>query len=844
MGGVVNLTEQEARQRAATVAVDAYHVDVDLTGDGETFRSTTTVRFRATAGASTFVEVRPQRLLAARLNGVDLDPAALRDGRLPLADLAADNELVVTAEYAYSHTGEGMHRFVDPADGRVYVYAQPAITQAPRFMACFDQPDLKAPVSLAVTCDPDWVVHGTSPARRTAPGRWELPPTPPISTYLITLTAGPYHVVTDTHDGIPLGVSVRASLAEHLDAQAPELFEITAACLDRYHELFGVRYPWGGYHQAFVPELSWGAMEFPGCVLLRDEQIFRSAVTGTERQARAVLIAHEMAHMWFGDLVTMRWWDDLWLNESFAEWASHWCNANATRFREAWTTFLTIRKQWAYRQDQLPSTHPVYADMADLHDVELNFDGITYAKGASVLKQLVAYVGEDAFLAGLRSYFTTHAWGNATFDDLLAALEKASGRPLRDFATTWLTTAQVNTLRPEVTVDDQGRYQRVAVRQEAPADHPTLRTHRMVVGLYDLADGALVRRDRHELDVSGELTEVPALAGVPAADLLLLNDDDLTYAKTRLDRRSLTTLVEHIDGLSEPLARGLCWAAAWDMTRDAEMPAREYVALIRRGLPAETDINLVTGGLLRARTALAHYADPAWAPQGRAAFAATALEQVERARGGLQLAWARAYAASARSDEELRVLRRWLDGVDVPEGLTVDTELRWYLLQALVAHGAAGDAEIEAELAADTTIAGQRRAATARALRPTEAAKAEAWRELVGDPAPPNWRHRALLAGFWHESQLELTEPYVARFHEVAADIWQRRTPELAREFLTDGYPATHVSEETLAASDAWLAVDGRPSPARRLIAEGRDTVARALRARAADAAAAASAGA
>jgi aminopeptidase N len=661
-----------------------------------------------------------------------------------------------------------------------------------------------------------------------------------MSTYVTALCAGPYHEQRRWHDGIDLGYFCRASMREHLEVD--DLHEITTQGFDFFHMQFGVRYPLPKYDQVWAPDFNSGAMENFGCVVHAESvYVFRSQVTDFEYEQRANTILHEMAHMWFGDLVTMRWWDDLWLNESFAEWASHWCNTNATRFTDAWTTFLSVRKIWGYRQDQLSSTHPVYCETPDVESVEVNFDGITYAKGASVLKQLVAYVGEEAFVAGLRTYFAERAWGNATFDDLLTALEGSSGRELREFAAMWLQTSQVNTLRPEVAIDDDGRYAQVAVRQEAPAEHPTLRTHRLRIGLYYVDNGKLVQRDRLELDVSGPRTAVPALAGVPAADLLLLNDDDLTYAKIRLDPRSMSSVVTHIAGLSSSLSRALCWGAAWDMVRDAELAARDYLALVMRGLPVEADINLVTATLAQARGALGFYADEAWAPDGwrQLATGAAGALAASPPGSGFQLAWARAFVGAARSPEQLAVLRGWLDGAGVPDGLAIDTELRWFLLKALVANAAAGDAEIDAELSGDATAAGEREAAQARALRPTAAAKAEAWEVLVGAQAPPNWRHRAVLSGFWHPSQLVLTAPYVAKFHEAAAEIWARRDGDQAREFLVMGYPIHHVSPETISATDAWLADQNHPAPARRLVTEGRDTLVRALAARAADAAAA-----
>jgi aminopeptidase N len=533
----------------------------------------------------------------------------------------------------------------------------------------------------------------------------------------------------------------------------------------------------------------------------------------------------------------MRWWDDLWLNESFAEWASHWCNTSATRFTDAWTTFLSIRKNWGYRQDQLSSTHPVYCEMPDVEAVEVNFDGITYAKGASVIKQLVAYVGLDAFRTGLRDYFAAHAWGNATFDDLLSALEAASGKELRKFAAQWLETAQVNTLRPEVTIAPDGRYEAVSVLQEAPAAYPTLRTHRIAIGLYDLDGDVLRRRELVEADIDGERTELTVLAGKKAADVLLLNDDDLTYAKLRLDERSMATVVEHIDGLDNPLARALCWAAGWDMVRDAELAARDYVKLVNTGIPAENDINLITSTLRQAQSALTFYADPAWAPEGWSQLAATAAEALRNAApgSGFQLAWARAYTSSARTPEHRAVLSGWLRGEGVPEGLGIQADLRWGILQTLVAGGDLGAEVIEEELANDRTASGERQAAYARALVPTQEAKAETWRRLVEDHHLPNWLQRSLLQGFQHSTQIELTAPYVSAYFEALTPVWEHRDSEPAQEFVEMAYPLFQVSEDTVAATDAWLAQPGQPAPLRRLVAEGRDGVVRALKARAKD---------
>ncbi|HEY8532543.1 MAG TPA: aminopeptidase N [Micromonospora sp.] len=846
-----NLTQVEAAERARLLDVTAYDITLDLSKAGiagnRTFRCVTEVHFRcAEPGASTFIEVAAERIHSATLNGEPVDISTWSPERgLTLTGLASENRLVVDADFLYSSSGQGLHRSVDPVDGETYLYSQFETADAQRVFACFDQPDLKSVFTWHATVPAHWRVISNMPIEREERVDDEtkvvhFARSPRMSTYITALCAGPYHEVRYTHDGIDMGYFCRASMAQYLDAD--DLHRITTQGFDFFHERFGVRYPLPKYDQIWVPDFNAGAMENFGCVTHAEAHfIFRSQVTDFEYEQRANTILHELAHMWFGNLVTMRWWNDLWLNESFAEWASHWCNTNATRFTDAWTTFLSVRKNWGYRQDQLSTTHPVYCEMPDVAAVEVNFDGITYAKGASVLKQLVAYVGEEPFLAGLRQYFAKYAWGNATFDDLLSELEAASGRELRKFAAQWLETAQVNTLRPDISLTADGRYERVAVRQEAPASHPTLRTHRIAVGLYDLEDGKLRRRERIELDVSGEVTEIPQLAGVRAPDVLLLNDDDLTYAKLRLDERSMATVVQHISAFESSLPRALCWAAAWDMVRDAELAARDYIALVVAGLPNERDINLVTATLRQANTTLSFYADPEWAPTGWEELARASRAAMLAAEPGsdFQLAWARSYATAARSEEDLAALRSWLDGSGVPAGLTMDTELRWIVLRSLVAKGAATPEEIEEELARDRTASGEREAALARALIPTPEAKAEVWRLLTGSETLPNWRHRALLQGFQHPEQVELTAPYAERFFAEVGRVWATRDSEPAQEFVTLAYPAYQVSEETVAMTDAWLAQEGHPAPLRRLVAEGRDGVVRALRARARDAAAA-----
>jgi aminopeptidase N len=888
VAGIRNLIQAEAAVRARLLDVTGYDVTVDLSGAADpaqrTFRSRSEITFSCREpGAETFIEVAADRIHDATLNGVPVDTSEWSPERgLALTGLELENTLVVDAAFHYSNTGQGLHRAQDPVDGTAYLYSQFETTDAQRAYACFDQPDLKSEFTFHVTVPAKWHVVSNMPSisnmpvgSETAAGQQKtvhFTRTPVMSTYLTAICAGPYHEVRDEHDGIELALYCRASMAEHLDPE--DIFGITKQGFDFFHRQFGYRYPLPKYDQLFVPEYNAGAMENFGCVTIaEDHYVFRSTVTEFEYEQRANTILHELAHMWFGDLVTMRWWDDLWLNESFAEWASHWCMAEATRFTDAWSAFLAQRKAWGYRQDQLSSTHPVYCEIPDVEAVEVNFDGITYAKGASVIKQLVAYVGVDAFVTGLRAYFQAHQWGNAVFDDLLTALEAASGRELRKFAVEWLETAQVNTLRPVVELDDSGNYRSVTVLQEAPTDYPTLRTHRLAIGLYDLKAGKLVRRERLELDVSGERTEVPSLVGVPAADVLLPNDDDLTYAKLRLDPRTAVAVRDHIAGFESPLPRALCWAAAWDATRDAELPARDYVAQCVAGLPAERDVNLVTVALRQAATALAMYADPSWAAEHGwpmlARCCAGALAAAEPG-SGLQLAWARGYAGNAHDRADLDVLKGWLAqapspgrhasrdegaesrahassesapsrapafGEGAPAGLAIDTGLRWTVLQNLVARGAAGRAEIDAELQRDNTASGQVEATLAQALIPTAEAKAEAWRLLTSESDLSNSRRRALARGFQHPDQVALTKPYAARYFEQVAEIWAQQDSEPAQVFTILLYPAYQVSEDTVAATDAWLGTEGLPAPLRRLVAEGRDGVVRALAARRRDAA-------
>ncbi|WP_375002301.1 aminopeptidase N [Aeromicrobium sp. CTD01-1L150] len=830
-----NLTRDEAAERAALVSTDSYVVELDLTTGPERFGSVTTLRFGAVPGSSTHLDLVGAEVEAITLNGTSLDPATYTDSRIPLPGLQAENELRVEASCAYSRSGEGLHRFVDPADDRVYLYTQFEVPDARRVFATFEQPDLKATFEFHVTAPSHWQVVSNSPtpepkSLHDGVSRWDFEPTKVMSTYITALVAGEYHVVRDTYSGeyadIPLGVFCRQSLVEHLDAD--DILLITKQGFEFFERVFEMGYPFGKYDQLFVPEYNMGAMENAGCVTFRDEMIFRSRQTVAAYEQRANTILHEMAHMWFGDLVTMKWWDDLWLNESFAEFAAHHSSVEATRFTQAWTGFTNNRKNWAYRQDQLPSTHPIAADNHDLHAVEANFDGITYAKGASALKQLVAWVGVDDFFAGLRSYFAKHAYGNTTLSDLLLELEQASGRELDSWAAEWLQTSGVNTLRPRFETGQDGTFTSFVVEQSAIEAFPTLRRHRIAIGLYDRADGTLVRTGRVEIDVRDAETDVPELVGTRQPDLVLLNDDDLTYAKIRLDGRSFATLLDSIATFEASLPRALCWGSAWDMTRDAELSSQDFVSLVLAGVGSESDLTAVGSLLRQGQSAVNLFTADADRPALAQRWESGVKALVEAAEPGSdhQLAFVRAYGAAASGPEYLRAL---LDG-GLP-GLDVDTDLRWSLITHLARIGAADEAEIAAELERDSTISGQERAASARAIQPTAQAKEAAWQAVAVEASTPNETRRQTAVAFQVSGQADVLEPYVERYLQMAESIIEDQGVWIGQVALVHLFPLANPSRSTLDQVDAWLATTSANAAAVRYVSEGRDDLARALRA-------------
>ena len=855
-----NLTRDEARARAALLDVQSYVVDLDLTtGSTKTFRSTTTLSFTCSEpGAETFVDLVGADISELTLNGRELDWSELYEhGRIRLTDLAAENELRVTADMLYSHTGEGLHRFVDPADDRVYLYSQCEVPDARRIYATFEQPDLKSVFTFTVKAPAHWKVVSNAPTPEPAESAdgtavWSFPATERMSTYVTAVVAGEYHEVLDVYEGrhgsIPLGHYCRQSMVPYLDTA--ELVEITKQGFEFFEDAFGYPYPFHKYDQLYVPEFNNGAMENAGCVTLRDEYLPRSQQARWFYEQRANTILHEMAHMWFGDLVTMKWWDDLWLNESFAEWAAHHAAVHSTQYDEAWTGFTNHRKNWAYRQDQLPTTHQISADNHDLEAVEDNFDGITYAKGASALKQLVAYVGEHEFLAGLRTYFQKHAFGNSEFSDLLAALEETSGRDLVTWATAWLQTSGVNTLAAEFTLDDAGRYASFAVRQTAAAEFPTLRPHRIGIGLYDAVDGRLVRRTSVETDVDGSSTDVPALVGAVQPDVLLLNDGDLTYAKIRLDERSQATVVESIHTLDDSLARALCWSAAWDMTRDAEMSAGDFITLVLDGLGSETDDTAVKQLPVYAQVAIEQFAHPTKRDALRERWEQGFWQLLRSARPGSdnQLTFLKTFAGThgkrippstytgaGRSAEAMRFMAGLLDGSETLEGLTVDTDMRWILLTALAAGGHADPARIEKELASDNTITGHEKAAAALAVLPDPDTKAQAWADGAVRDGVPNETQRSIAYVFDTAGQHDVLAPFLEKYLEVADTIWEDKGVQIASTALEYMFPRALTSQETLDRVDRWLAESEANPAAKRYVSEARADIQRALSAQSMD---------
>lgn len=860
-----NLTRAEAEARAQLLSVQHYDVTLDLSqadaDDAELFTSVSLIRFTARRGGDTFLDLR-----AAQVREVLLDSEDITEHAVPLTEsgydeergirlvglTAGDHTVKVTAQCRYSRTGEGLHRFVDPADSRVYLYTQFETADAKRMIACFDQPDLKATWDFTITTPPGWSVisnaapHTNSSAEGTV---HHLEVTYPLSTYLTAVCAGPYVVRHDQWTGtlthhpetpegqpapdekleIPLGVYTRASIAEHLDAE--RIFTETKQGFDYYHRNFGFAYPYGKYDQVFVPEFNAGAMENAGCITIRDEYVFTSKATHYRYERRADTILHEMAHMWFGDLVTMRWWDDLWLNESFATWASAMSQAEETEYDTAWVTFAQVEKAWAYSQDQLPTTHPISTDASDIETVDQNFDGITYAKGASVLKQLQAYVGRENFFAGVRRHFAAHAYDNATFADLVESLEAASGRDLSQWANQWLKTTGISRLSPDFEVAEDGTYRSFAVVQ----DSDTLRDHRVAVGLYRAQGPTVERTERVELDVTGAHTEVPELVGSKAADLVLVNDDDLTYCLMGLDPASQEFVLENIDRVASPMARALCWSAAWEETRAGRLRARDFVRLVARGAVAETQLSVTERILSQAATAVHRYADPEWAKAtGTKLLCDALLEGAQGQDAEAALIFAQALTRVPLSAAAADYLKQVLDGE--AGAITVDNDLRWLALTGLIAHGAIDDPEAAiSELStADRFSSGAMAAVRARAAIPEPGSKRRVWDQVLSGELS-NLGLRFSNEGLTWAGSRRLMSAFTGEYFEVAQKIWQEFSPEMAQRTLNELYPHWDISQENLERADRLI--EQAQGGLKRLLVENRDVTERALRLRAADAA-------
>ena len=842
-----NLTRVEAQERAAQVQTDSYEIALDLTTGAETFRADTTIRFRATEGASTFLDAITTAVHSIELNGQPVDVSVADGTRIQLEGLAATNIVRIVADMSYTNTGEGLHRFVDPVDGEVYLYSQFEVPDSRRVFPVFEQPDLKATFQFTVTAPAAWRVVSNSPTPEPVvdgeSATWTFAPTPRLSSYITALIAGPYESVHDelvsaSGRTIPLGVYARKSLMQHLDAHY--VFDITKKGFAYFEEKFGYPYPFAKYDQLFVPEFNAGAMENAGAVTFTETYIFRSKVTDAIRERRVVTILHELAHMWFGDLVTMRWWNDLWLNESFAEWASTIATAEATEWTEAWTTFQAMEKSWAYRQDQLPSTHPIVATINDLEDVQVNFDGITYAKGGSVLKQLAAWVGIDEFFAGVGAYFRKNAYGNTELVDLLRELETTSGRELTTWSKLWLETAGVNTLKPAIETDADGRITSFRILQSAHPDYPTLRPHRLAVGFYEKtgAGTKLVRTHRVELDLEAVAeTEVAELVGLTKPALVLLNDDDLAYAKIRLDEGSLDTAIAHLADIEDPLARALVWGSAWDATRDAEVSPRDYVQLVLNNIATETESTTIRLSLTQLATVARAYVAPEIRDETirQVGDALWTLASEADAGSDAQFQFVKFFANLASTSEHAAALRGLLDGSVALDDLEIDTDLSWELLEGLVLVGDAGEAEIAAALEKDNTANGQQAAARARATIATFAGKRAALEAAISDASMSNVLLRSSGVGYQHVNDTSdlagLMEPYF----DALVDVWTNRSYQIA-SYVIQGFFPPIVSQELVDTTNRWLEAHPEVPALRRLVIEQLAGVERALRAQERDA--------
>ncbi|MDR7186108.1 aminopeptidase N [Microbacterium trichothecenolyticum] len=830
-----NLTRDETAARSSTIRLDTVEVDLDVRDAQDpatqTFPTAATLTFAAAADA-TWLDFLGESVDSVTVNGVARD--VHWDGaRVRIDGLAAHNVVTVRGHGRYSTSGEGLHRFRDPVDGEVYLYTQYEPADARRVYPVFEQPDMKARWRFTVNAPSGWQIlsNGAETAREDVAGgvRVAFAETLPLSSYITAVAAGPYHRVDgewrSDDRAVPLGVLCRASLAPHLDAD--EILDITRRGLEFFEHAFAYPYPWGKYDQIFVPEYNLGAMENPGLVTFTESYVFRGASTAAQHEGRANTILHEMAHMWFGDLVTMRWWDDLWLKESFADFMGAHAAVAAGGFPDAWVTFASGRKGWAYVQDQLPTTHPIVADITDLEAAKLNFDGITYAKGASVLKQLVAFVGEDAFFRGAQRYFADHAFGNTTLPDLLSALEAESGRDLTTWSRAWLQTSGVS----EIAIE-RGDAGAMVLTQTDP------RPHRLTCGFFTVSDGRLVRRATLQVDAGEPRTP---LEGATAAgiDLVLANVDDRTYAKVSLDAQSTDAVAAHLSSIEDPVVRAVIWAALWNSTRDGNLPVARFVEIAGDHATRETNIALTTDAITHAAVAIGRYA----APDARTPLAGAWLDTCWAALwaadpgSDAQLAWARALGgAAARSANRAGEIRSMLAGTAAaPAGLALDPDLRWAWLVALAATGHASAEDADAELASDPSAQGHIAHRTVLAARPDAAVREAAWYAAWDDESLTNDHLAATIAGVRAGDRRDLIADFDDEYFARIRPTWADRSIEIARRLVVGLFPAA----ESLDQVDAWLTQhQDAPAALRRLVIEQRDGLARDLRVRAAQPAA------
>ena len=864
-----NLRRDEAARRAADITWHFAEVQLDLSNAVDpaatSYQSVTTLNFD-TASGETFVDFIHESVQEVLVNGnpIDLDDAVL-DARIYLSGLRTDapNTVKITGKAIYSRSGEGLHRFVDPQDGETYLYTQFEPSEARRVFACFEQPDLKTSYRFTLTGPSAWHLASNQPIvdevfHENGTKTVACSPTPKISSYITAVLAGPYHVVRDEHvqqlaDGeelvIEMAATCRASLAEHFDGE--EVLELTSRGLAYFHELFDYPYPWGKYDSAFVPEYNLGAMENPGLVTFTERYVFTSHATEAQHEQRANTIMHEMAHMWFGDLVTMKWWDDLWLKESFADYIGTLANDAATDFTTAWTTFAARRKAWAYVADQMPTTHPIVADIPDLLAADQNFDGITYAKGASVLKQLAAFVGADAFRDAARSYFRTHAYSNTSLDDFLQALESASGRDMGQWADAWLKTSGVPKLRVDYAVDEAGLVTEATLVQfgtDPISGEPIRRPHVLTVGAYALAEGALTRSAVQSVELTGESAPLDFLVGQPAPALVLPNDGDETYALIEFDPASRATLLANLSGLADSLPRATCWASLWDAVRSATLDAQSYAGAILDHAHTVADagvFGVLTDQLV---STISRYAAPELRAGLRDRAAAVLTGWLTRFEAGSdqQMTTARTLVKLARAGVAGEVVDAFLAEGENQYAVPVDEQLLWDSYVALAASGRldeAAEQRMHAAAKANPTSVALNAVRTALAARPDAQVKEHAFDTVLmardEDGALSNDALSAVALGFSMGSA-SLLAPFEQRYWAAIQPVFETMSMEFATRVIEGLYPMNQdlegaIEQNTaLADATAWLERhDGAPKALRRILLEERDALQRALNAQA-----------